>query len=362
MKIRKATDSSSPGSHGRLAPGAHIGLSFWVSIALASMALGVICIAALPRSQSAETSAHPMRKPPPYWAYAIDPPAGPSTDGTPPADKTPRHVPGSPAAFTLTQIADFFFAPDWHPQGHPVMPGVVAHGRTPDVFACGYCHLPNGQGRPENSSLAGLPAGYIIQQVADFKNALRTSSNPKRLPVALMIAVARDANEIELRAAADYFSSLKPIPWIRVVETKSVPKMQVSGWMMVPSDAGGTELLGRRIMETPENLEQTELRNDASGFIAYVPFGSINKGRTLVTTGGAGKTIQCATCHGPDLKGVGNVPSIAGRSPSYVVRQLYDIQSGDRAGATAQLMKPIVTALTLDDMISIAAYTASLNP
>jgi cytochrome c553 len=122
------------------------------------------------------------------------------------------------------------------------------------------------------------------------------------------------------------------------------------------------ESIRQRIIETPKNLEQTELRNDAFGFIAYVPVGSIKRGEVLVTTGGAGKTIPCAACHGPDLKGLANVPSIAGRSPSYVVRQLYDIQSGARAGVATQLMKPIVANLTVDDMVSIAAYTASLNP
>jgi cytochrome c553 len=128
------------------------------------------------------------------------------------------------------------------------------------------------------------------------------------------------------------------------------------------ADAGGMEPIGQRIIETPENLERTELRDDTSGFTAYVPVGSLKKGKALVTTGGAGKTMPCATCHGADLKGLGNVPSIAGRSPSYIVRQLYDIQGGARAGAATELMQPPVAKLTLDDMVSIAAYTASLHP
>ena len=131
--------------------------------------------------------------------------------------------------------------------------------------------------------------------------------------------------------------------------------------MLVPDGTGAREPIGDRIIETAANLERVELRDDASGFIAYVPSGSMEKGKTLVETGGT-ETVQCATCHGPDLEGKGNVPSIAGRSPSYIVRQLYDIQSGARAGAAAQLMKPTVANLTLSDMISIAAYTASLHP
>ncbi len=203
---------------------------------------------------------------------------------------------------------------------------------------------------------------YIVQQMADFKSGLRKSSEPRHKPVALMIANETKANEKEIAEAAEYFSGLRPKQWIRVVETESVPKTHVAGWMLVVSEPGGTEPIGQRIIETPENLERTELRDDASGFIAYVPKGSIKEGQALVSTGGAGKTIPCTACHGPDLKGLVNVPSIAGRSPSYIVRQLYDMQSGARAGAATQLMKPVVTNLTVDDIVSIAAYTASLQP
>ena len=88
-----------------------------------------------------------------------------------------------------------------------------------------------------------------------------------------------------------------------------------------------------QIVEVPEDTVQTEpLRNPRSGFIAYAPIGSIKKGETLVTTGGGGRTVQCGVCHGADLKGAGNVPGIAGRSPSYLVRQMYDMQAGTRRG------------------------------
>ena len=93
-----------------------------------------------------------------------------------------------------------------------------------------------------------------------------------------------------------------------------------------------------------------------------MPVGSIKRGEALVTTGGAGKTNVCGTCHGKDLKGVGDVPPLAGRSPSYTVRQLYDYQSGARTGLLSQQMKGIVAKLTVEDMVSIAAYTASRTP
>jgi cytochrome c553 len=131
--------------------------------------------------------------------------------------------------------------------------------------------------------------------------------------------------------------------------------------MLVDAEQG-KEPIGSRIIEMPENLERTELRDSKSSFIAYVPVGSIKKGEALVKTGGAGKTIACGLCHGEDLKGLGIVPPLAGRSPSYVVRQLNDIKTGNRNGMWAQLMKEAVAKLTVEDMVAIAAYTSSRQP
>jgi cytochrome c553 len=302
------------------------------------------------------------RTAPPYWAYAIDPPEDLAATRARATDNTPVHVPGSAKTLTVAQSQDRFNVPDWHPDDHPVMPEIVARGRPPDVFACGYCHLPDGLGRPENSSLAGLPSGYIVEQLADFKSGVRKTSEPLQQPIGTMNTAETKATEAEVQSAAQYFASLKPRPWIRVVETGTVPKTRIAGWMLVPLSSGEREPIGHRIIEVPENTQQTELRNDASGFIAYVPPGSLKKGQALVRSGGAGVTIQCSICHGPQLTGLGNVPSLAGRSPSYIVRQLYDIKDGARTGLAVQLMKAVVAQLSLDDMISIAAYTASLQP
>jgi cytochrome c553 len=218
---------------------------------------------------------------------------------------------GTTVTLTLAQVRDSYNIPDWHPDGHPAMPEIVNHGRRPAVISCGYCHLPNGQGRPENSSIAGLPAAYIVQQMADFKNGLRKSSESRLGPQNLMVNIGKAATDAEVQAAAEYFSKLKLKPWIRVVETATVPKTRIAGGMFIAIEDGGTEPIGNRIIEVPENLERTELRDDASGFIAYAPMGSIKRGEALVTSGG-GKTTACAICHGADLKGMGPVPSIAG--------------------------------------------------
>jgi cytochrome c553 len=296
----------------------------------------------------------------PDWAFSANPPA--PKPATPPTDDgMVKHVPGSSVGLTQSQIRDAFNVPDWHPDNHPTAPDIVLHGRKPAVIACGYCHLPNGLGRPENAGLAGLPAAYIAQQVADFRNGARTSSDPKLVPPNLMDAVAKAATDDEVKAAAAYFAGLEPKPWVRVVETATVPKTHIAGYMMVPDADGASEPIGQRVIETPENLTRTELRDSGSGFIAYVPLGSIERGKALVTTGG-GKTTSCGTCHGADLKGLGPVPRLAGRSPSYVARQLYDFQTGARAGLWSPLMQGVVRDITPADIVDIVAYAASLQP
>ncbi len=158
------------------------------------------------------------------WAYPLSPPAVPNPN-PPPPDPTVLHVPNSTAGFTRAQIGDGFNPPDWHPDGHPAMPNLVAHGRREDVRACGFCHLPNAQGRPENASLAGLPAAYIRAQVADYRNGLRKSSEPNMGPPANMLKLAKASNEEEIIPAAEYFSKLTYKPnWITVKEAKMVPK------------------------------------------------------------------------------------------------------------------------------------------
>ena len=128
----------------------------------------------------------------------------------------------------------------------------------------------------------------------------------------------------------------------------------------------GMEPIGARIVETPESLHDAEiLRNPRSGWLAYVPPGSLKKGEELVkngTTASGSKVTACTVCHGPDLRGIGQAPTIAGRSPSYLGRQLYDMQSGNRNGAWTPLMVPVVASLNAEDLVNASAYLASLKP
>lgn len=293
---------------------------------------------------------------PPAWAYPIAP-----ADLTAPDDGVPRRVPNSSASYTLIKLRDRFFASDWHPEDHPPMPLIVAQGSKPDVFACGFCHRADGSGSSPNAALAGLPAAYIVQQMKDYKSGARTTAVPKR-GVQLMINLAKAATDEEIAAAAAYFSVLKPRQHMRVAETDIVPKTFLRSHHYAALPSGEREAIGNRIVEVPEDLEQVMLHDSHARFIAYVPVGSVARGEALVKTGVDGKTLPCAACHGLDLKGVGVIPGIAGRSTNYVVRQLYDLKHGFRVGAFAVQMKDVVARLDEEDMLAIAAYLATQAP
>ncbi|MEO8521795.1 MAG: c-type cytochrome, partial [Acidobacteriota bacterium] len=346
------------------------------SAALATALTGGVLIAQAPPApgQSATASApvtassvsQPQAAPPgtPFWAYGVPPPAPPADPASaavrppaprPPLDTSAKHIPDSTAAFTLPQLRDFFNVADWFPGDHPPMPDVFVHGRAPDVLGCGMCHMPEGLGRPENAPIAALPYAYVVQQLHDFRDGLRTSAEPRKTNTGLMIKAAKAMTDEEIKDAASYISALAWKPWIRVVETSTVPQLRLSGNVFFAVKDGGTEPIGHRIIETPEDATRFELRDPHSGFIAYVPTGSLKKGAALVA-GGGNKTLPCGICHGPDLKGLGPVPGIAGRSPSYIVRQLFDIQQGTRKGPWSPLMKQVVDKMSGDDMIAVAAY------
>jgi cytochrome c553 len=285
----------------------------------------------------------------PDWAFPVADAVQPPMTGS----DQPKTLAGSTKSYTQKQIDDLKNPPDWFPDMHPPMPEVVAHGTA--AFACGSCHLPTGTGHDESAYLAGLPVTYITRQMADFKSGARKGFGD-------MPTIAQALGDADIQSAAAYFASLSVRPWIRVSETDTVPKTYVnSNNMRVALPGGGTVPIGSRIVELPEDEAAAIARDPRSGFVAYVPTGSVAKGKTLVTTGG-GETTACAICHGATLKGIGAAPPIAGRHAGYIVRQLYFFQDGSRSGPSEALMHNVVQRLTDDDMVAIAAYVASLQP
>jgi hypothetical protein len=70
-----------------------------------------------------------------------------------------------------------------------------------------------------------------------------------------MISFAKAMTDDEIKAAAEYFSSMKWTPWIRIVETNVVPKTRIAGNVFFPLPDGGSEPIGNRIIESPEVFE-----------------------------------------------------------------------------------------------------------
>jgi cytochrome c553 len=287
----------------------------------------------------------------PDWAFAP-----PGAGGAPRKAETGefKRVPGSDKTYTQTQIDSFNDPPDWFPGEHPPMPNIVGHGRESAVRACISCHLSTGHGHPENSRLPGASAAYLARQLADFKSGARKGA-------ANMLTFSKAMTEEEVKAATEYFAALPVKRWTRVVEADTVPKTHFHGTRRMPLPEGGTEPIGARVIEIPEDPARVELRDPNSGFVAYAPPGSLAKGLNLVATGG-GKTTACTICHGPTLRGIGDVPGIAGQSPVTIARQLYLIATGERAGSWAPLMKGVVEKLGNDDIVAISAFAASLEP
>jgi cytochrome c553 len=264
-------------------------------------------------------------------------------------------APGSAKEYNAATIAGNANPPDWFPDEHPAAPRSVK-GDAGITMACGSCHLMSGQGHPESADLAGMPAEYLIRQMAYYKAGTRKDD-------ARMGPIARAASDDDVRQAAEYFAALKPTAWVKVIETATPPRtfIATAGRHRQLHPEGGTEPIGRRILQIPADPFRTEIRDPHSGFIAYVPPGSIARGEALVK-GASGKTVQCAICHGEGLKGLGEVPRLAGLQPLYVARQRFVVRYGSCAGKATALMKAVVANLADDDIIAISAYVASLPP
>ena len=312
--------------------------------------LGVTALSVTLQSQQGlQSSALPaVQAREPAWAFPVQ--AG----QLPPDSSGPKSIAGSTRQYTTKEIDDLLNPPDWLPNEHPPAPTIVQKGHD-DALACGSCHLMSGLGHPESADLTGFTAAYLVQQMADFKTGARKD-------YARMNGIAKALSDEDVRAAADWFASLPRRPFVRVVEQATVPKTFVGqGRMRFASPEGGTEPIGNRIITLPENQELARLRDPRSGFVAYVPPGSVARGRALAE-GGRGKTVACAICHGDGLKGLANVPRLAGVHPIYLARQLHLFKEGSRNGPDAPLMKKPIAQLTDADILDLAAYLGSLSP
>jgi len=309
----------------------------------ASVAIAVAVAAAQAETPAVKSA---TAEPAPLWAFP-----GPLT----------KSVPGSKAAYSDSQMFDRASAVDWFPDSHPAMPPSVK-GRVP-LYACGFCHLPQGAGRPENAALAGMPYEYLKQQIDDMQSGARTNVDPHFGPGANMMTTIthKQLSRDDAYEAAKYYSTLKYAKHTKIVETKEIPHVTTSSFVYVFDKSAAREPLGERIIEGPDDFERFEMRDPNGTFTAYVPLGSIARGAALAK-GEGGARVSCETCHGPGLKGTAVGPPIAGRPVTPVFRQLYAIKIGTRNGPGSAVMKPIVASLSQKEMIDLAAYVGSLEP
>jgi cytochrome c553 len=315
--------------------------------------LAMVIVAVLSAGLYSQTALPSPKPREPSWAFQVQ-------EGSLPAESPePKTIPGSTRKYTPKEIDDLNAPPDWFPDQHPPAPDPVMKGR-PGVLACGGCHLMSGLGHPESADVTGFTAAYFTQQMMDFRSGARQDF------AARMNAFAKGLSEDEIKQVAEYFAKLPRHKFVRVVEAAMVPKTFVGQGRMrfVDPKQTGMEPIGNRIITLPENQELARWRDPrpSAGFVSYVPPGSIKRGQLLAVTGGGGKTITCSFCHGDGLKGLGNVPRIAGLHPIYVARQLIIFKEGLRNGPDAALMKKPVGQLTEADIIDLSAYVGSLNP
>lgn len=312
--------------------------------------------------QSAPAPAAPVPPGLPEWAYTPPPPPGtpPPPSALPADDNVMIRIPGSERTMTRGALrVGRGEIPDWHPgDRRGLMPPIVRNGKE-GVLPCGLCHTADGAGRPENAPVNGLHPTYFLQQMEDFKNGLRRSADPRKANTNMMISYARAVTPEELKAAAEYFAA-QPYPKrMKVIESRTAPKVRLQGGMhmAIPaSEGGGMEPIGDHLVEVPDDNLRAEVRDTRMGWTVYAPIGTLKKGQQLAAK------YQCSICHGRNMEGIGPVPPLAGRSPSYAMRQLFDMKMGTRRGPWSELMQRIVKEMSVHDMMAVSAYAASLTP
>jgi cytochrome c553 len=327
-------------------------------LAIALVVFGASVIA----QQTAPAPTGPIPAGLPEWAYAPPVPgAPPPPSALPTDDNAVVRIPGTDRTFTRGELRALKETMDWYPEDrHGTAPNIARFGKEGGVRQCTLCHLPDGAGRPENAPVAAYHPVYFMQQMQDFRDGLRKSADPRKANTNNMIAFAKAMTREDDRAAAEYFAQ-QPYPRrMKVVESKTAPKVRMQGGMHMPvpaAEGGGMQPIhADEIVEVPDDNLRAEARDTRMPWTAYVPPGTLNRGKQAVAK------YQCGTCHGANFEGIGPVPALAGRSPSYTMRQLFDMKEGTRRGPWSELMQPIVSRMTVQEMMAVSAYSASLAP
>jgi cytochrome c553 len=183
-------------------------------------------------------------------------------------------------------------------------------GQPPDTMearlqACAACHGAKGEGidNPYFPRLAGKPAGYLYNQLLEFKNAQRHYP-----PMNYLLEYLPESY---LQSMADYFAAQRP------------------------------PFPGPSIPDVSKDM--------------------LMHGEQLVRQGDAEREIPaCVKCHGPTLTGMEPaIPSLLGLRPTYISAQLGAWRYGTRTAKEPDCMQIVAGHLTEDDVKAVAAYLAS---
>jgi cytochrome c553 len=327
---------------------------------LFAVALVAVATAAVMAQQNTPAPTGPIPPGLPEWAYTPPIPGVKPVSALPEDDNATVSIPGTTRTFTRGQLRAVKETMDWHPEDRRgTIPDIARFGKQ-GVRQCTLCHTPDGAGRPENAPISSYHPVYFVQQMEDFRNGLRRSADPRKANTNVMIGFAKATTREEDQLAAEYFAQ-QPYPRrMKVVESKMAPRVRMQGGMHMatpPNEGGGMEpIKADEIVEIPDDNVRAEVRDTRLTWTAYVPPGTLNRGKQ------AAAKYQCATCHGANLEGIGPVPALAGRFASYTMRQLFDMKVGTRRGPWAELMKPIVDRMTVQEMMAVSAFAASVPP
>jgi cytochrome c553 len=179
---------------------------------------------------------------------------------------------------------------------------IAAWGTSRGVASCSSCHGYDGVGNGDSRvpRLAGQSSAYLVQQLENYANGKRNNI--------IMANFAQRLNAQERADVAAYYASLR----------SSFPPPQ-------------NEL-------TPSSLQ---------------------RGRQLANLGDDKLTVQsCNNCHGPQGAGeYPNIPALKGQYSNYIVQRLQQLAA---VRNDADLMFPVASALSVDDMQAVAAYFEQL--
>lgn len=185
--------------------------------------------------------------------------------------------------------------------GNAAAAGSAAAGKNKSAV-CASCHGVDGNSAAPNfPKLAGLDAGYIAKQLADFKSGARKDP--------LMSGFAAGLSKRDMDDLGAYFASQKRSPGTASLDEN-----------------------GRRLAET------------------------------LYRGGNPKMGIpSCMGCHGPAGAGIPvQFPAVSGQHATYTAKQLTDFKSGARTN-DGEIMGPIAFRMSEAEIRAVSEYMAGLH-